>query len=317
VTHGTDTLTVPESFVVQLHSESRQQEATNDVLVAAMARCAKSSLVRLVHTTRGSDQEPEGDDDDNDNKLSRVHEVHAPNQHTAPLVLNQLVVQVLQNSAPYKTISTDESYSIKVVAPSATLKANTVWGALYGLETFSQLVRYNAASGAHEIVNASLTIQDEPRFPWRGLLVDTVNHFLPLELLMRTVEALAQNKMNVLHLHSTDSYSFPVQFKALPLLSAKGAWHQDAIYTLDDLKALVEHGRMYGVRVVSLCTIPSFHTAPYPPSSRLSCCTYCQVFELDMPGHAYAWGLGYPELVVNDCPAALRQVLLLLVLIPH
>ena len=65
-------------------------------------------------------------------------------------------------------------------------------------------------------------IQDKPRYPWRGLLVDTANHFIPVEDLKRTMKVMAENKLNVLHWHLMDSYSFPFQSKAFPELSLKG-----------------------------------------------------------------------------------------------
>ena len=194
-------------------------------------------------------------------------------------VLHSLVVTVLTDEAgTAKQLEADESYSLRVGAAggAANLTAPSLWGALYGLETFTQLVAFDVAAERHVLRNATVAIDDAPRFAWRGLMVDTANHFLPMPLLLQTVDTMAMNRMNVLHLHIVDSYSFPFASAALPLLAAKGAWAPDKVYTPADLQALVAHARTRGVRVVP---------------------------ELDMPGHAYSWGLGYPELTSPTCPA--------------
>eukprot|EP00735_Rhodelphis_limneticus_P006151 TRINITY_DN18520_c0_g1::TRINITY_DN18520_c0_g1_i1::g.2769::m.2769 TRINITY_DN18520_c0_g1::TRINITY_DN18520_c0_g1_i1::g.2769 ORF type:complete len:543 (+),score=112.48,sp/P13723/HEXA1_DICDI/38.95/2e-130,Glyco_hydro_20/PF00728.17/4.5e-93,Glycohydro_20b2/PF14845.1/1.2e-23,Glyco_hydro_20b/PF02838.10/0.00016 TRINITY_DN18520_c0_g1_i1:60-1631(+) len=169
--------------------------------------------------------------------------------------------------------NTNEEYhlSIEVNPARATLKAETVFGALRGLETFSQLVGPQLA-----IESAPLIVHDKPRFSWRGLLVDTSRHFLSMDLLKRTIDALAFNKMNVMHWHILDAQSFPLEIESFPDLTIKGSYdYPVAVYTKSDIREIVEYGRYRGVRVV---------------------------MELDMPGHAHAWGVGYPELTV-DCPS--------------
>ena len=109
----------------------------------------------------------------------------------------------------------DESYTLEVgwSRDGASLSAREVWGALRGLETFAQLVHRHPVLGYYQ-VNATL-VRDAPRFPHRGLLVDTARHYVPLGALLQLLDALAANKMNVLHWHIVDDESFPFQRSAL------------------------------------------------------------------------------------------------------
>ncbi|XP_036385950.1 beta-hexosaminidase subunit beta isoform X1 [Megalops cyprinoides] len=163
----------------------------------------------------------------------------------------------------YPTVSSDESYELSVDQPIAVLKAAKVWGALRGLETFSQLV-YEDAYGAKSINKTE--IADFPRFAHRGILLDSSRHFLPVKVILANLEAMAMNKYNVFHWHIVDDHSFPYQSPTFPDLSQKGAYHPYThIYTPTDVKMVIEFARMRGIRVVS---------------------------EFDTPGHTLSWGKG-------------------------
>lgn len=106
----------------------------------------------------------------------------------------------------------DEAYTLDIGwsrPDAATLSAHEVWGALRGLETFAQLVHRQPVLGFYQ-VNAT-RVRDAPRFAHRGLLVDTARHYLPLGALLQVIDALAANKMNLLHWHIVDDESFPFQ----------------------------------------------------------------------------------------------------------
>jgi len=154
--------------------------------------------------------------------------------------------------------------------------APSVWGVLHGLETLSQLIEWNYTTLNYNILLAPYVIRDEPRFPWRGLLIDTARNFLSVDTILRTIDGLSYNKMNVMHWHISDAESVPIESKFFPNLALKGAYTPYAIYTHDTVKRIIEYGRRRGVRVVP---------------------------EFDMPGHNYAYGLGVPGLIL-DCPFA-------------
>lgn len=170
----------------------------------------------------------------------------------------------------YPSLRTDESYSLSVDEPSAVLKAANVWGALRGLETFSQLL-YEDDYGVSNINKTD--ISDFPRFAHRGILLDSARHFLPLKIILANLEAMAMNKFNVFHWHIVDDQSFPFMSRTFPELSQKGAYHPFThVYTPSDVKMVIEFARMRGIRVVA---------------------------EFDTPGHTQSWGNGIKDLLTS------------------
>jgi hexosaminidase len=193
------------------------------------------------------------------------------NSDSDEVVTVQVVVTDL--SEAYPQLETDESYELSVsTSGEATISAKTVYGALRALESFSQLVAFDFDKEVYFIQNCPLSIADSPRFPHRGMLLDTSRHFQPLAEIERTIDALSYAKYNVLHWHVVDTQSFPFQSHTYPLLW-DGAYTPAERYSQDDIKALVEYGRLRGVKVM---------------------------IEFDIPGHAASWCAGYPEICPSD-----------------
>ncbi|XP_030586717.1 beta-hexosaminidase subunit alpha isoform X1 [Archocentrus centrarchus] len=168
----------------------------------------------------------------------------------------------------YPDENSSEQYTLRVSAGQASLKAETVWGALRGLETFSQLV-YQEDFGSY-FVNKT-EIEDFPRFQFRGILLDTSRHYLPVQAILKTLDAMAFSKFNVFHWHIVDDPSFPYQSRTFPDLSAKGAFHpMTHIYTQSDVRRVISYARMRGIRVLP---------------------------EFDSPGHTQSWGKGQSDLL--------------------
>ena len=95
-------------------------------------------------------------------------------------------------------METDESYNLSVTAVGiATLHAKTVFGALRGLETFSQLVLFDFDTGSYTLRFAPWAIIDAPRFPHRGLMIDSARHFLPVGTIKKVINSLPYAKINV------------------------------------------------------------------------------------------------------------------------
>ena len=163
----------------------------------------------------------------------------------------------------YPTLGEDESYTLDVTSDGALLKAPTRAGALHGLETFGQLV--TLAQDGFEV--PAVHIEDNPRFPWRGLMLDSARHWMPLEVVKRNLDAMAAVKLNVFHWHLSEDQGFRVESKRFPKLQQEGS--DGLFYTQDEISGVVAYARDRGIRVVP---------------------------EFDIPGHTTAWLVGYPEL---------------------
>ena len=139
---------------------------------------------------------------------------------TAPATGNAtLTVTVDGAGEAIQSDGEDESYSLDVTAAGARLHAATVVGAIRGLATFYQLVQPN---GSGFFVPA-VSIQDSPRFRWRGLMIDSSRHFITIDVIRRTLDGMAAVKMNVFHWHISDDQGFRAESHVYPLLQGKGS----------------------------------------------------------------------------------------------
>ncbi|XP_073953214.1 beta-hexosaminidase subunit beta-like [Choristoneura fumiferana] len=182
----------------------------------------------------------------------------------------ELLVDLTAPCEDYPHLDMDESYNL-TVAVSSKLTSASVWGIIRGLETFSQLLYL---SNNYEEIRLNMTeINDYPRYSHRGLLLDTSRHYISLNNIYLTLDAMAMNKMNVFHWHIVDDQSFPYQSEKFPELSEHGAYHPSMVYTKVDIETVVNYARERGIRVLP---------------------------EIDVPGHTRSWGLAYPS-ILTEC----------------
>ncbi|KAI5334058.1 hypothetical protein L3X38_024191 [Prunus dulcis] len=143
-----------------------------------------------------------------------------------------------------------------------------VYGALRALETFSQLCTLYYGSKSVQVYRAPWYIRDSPRFAYRGLLLDTSRHYLPVDVIKQVIESMSYAKLNVLHWHIIDRESFPLKVPSYPKLW-KGSYTKWERYTVEDEIEIVSFAKTRGINVMA---------------------------EIDVPGHAESWGAGYPNL---------------------
>jgi hexosaminidase len=185
-----------------------------------------------------------------------------------------LVIACQNAGKTIPAVDEDESYTLDINGAQATLSAPTVVGALRGLETFLQLL-----SGDQDgYFIPAVSIQDKPRFPWRGLLIDIGRHWQPMEVIKRNLDGMAAVKLNVLHLHITEDQGFRIESKKYPKLQQMGS--DGNFYTQAEMRELIEYARLRGIRVVP---------------------------EFDMPGHTTAWFVGHPELASKPGPYEIER----------
>lgn len=154
---------------------------------------------------------------------------------------------------PRLLIDTDESYTLFIHTKANILlvdiKAQSFCGVRHGLETLSQLVWYDSFMHSLNAVQA-VSIEDAPRFPYRGLMLDTSRNFFPVADIIRTIDAMGTCKLNTFHWHISDSKSFPLKFRSVPELAENGAYSHVATYSESEVHTVVRRARLRGIRVI-------------------------------------------------------------------
>ena len=193
----------------------------------------------------------------------------------------------------------DEGYLLDVRPSGITIRAHGAAGLFYAVQTLRQLLpaaifREAPVEGVEWSVPA-VSIEDYPRFQWRGGHLDVARHFMPKEFVKKYIDLLALHKMNVFHWHLTEDQGWRLEIKQYPKLTEVGAWRRETLvgrpqpnsaptfdgkrhggfYTQDDAREIVAYARARHVTVVP---------------------------EIEMPGHAIAAIAAYPELGVTGEP---------------
>ena len=107
---------------------------------------------------------------------------------------------------------------------------------------------FNFEDETYYIPSTPISVDDAPRFPHRGLMIDSARHFETPDAIRSIIDSLTYAKLNTLHWHMVDTQSFPFQSKTYPNLW-DGAYSEEERYTQDDIATIVEYARLRGVRV--------------------------------------------------------------------
>lgn len=165
-----------------------------------------------------------------------------------------------------------EAYRLEINPQKIILSAVFEEGVLRGLHTLSQLLGTRRSDA---VFLQPMTINDQPRFRWRGLMLDTARHFFSVDTIKRQLDGMAAAKLNVFHWHLTDDQGWRLESRTYPRL------HQTApggkFYTREQVRDIVGYARDRGIVVVP---------------------------EIDMPGHASAIAAAYPDLMSAPGPYA-------------
>lgn len=203
------------------------------------------------------------------------------------------------NDVQASRLQADEGYLLRIADDGVLIRAATAAGAFYGLQTLAQLARDAAELPV-------LTIEDAPRFPYRGLHLDVSRHFFDKEHVKRQLDRIATYKMNRLHWHLTDGGGWRLEIPGYPELTEYAAWRKPAdylewsrqpggarfcrqdtpgayggYYTADDVREVVEYARLRHITVIP---------------------------EIEMPGHSSEVLAAYPELSCTKRPYTSGEV---------
>ena len=165
----------------------------------------------------------------------------------------------------------DEAYAVTSTEEEVQIIGGSTIGLLHGIQTFRQILLQQSNPKYFPI----LSIKDEPKFPWRGMLLDCSRHFMEKDFVKRYIDLLALYKMNVLHWHITEDQGWRIEIKQFPKLTEVGAWRNDPVkgryggyYTQADIKEIIAYASERGITVVP---------------------------EIELPGHAQSALAAYPQ----------------------
>ncbi len=170
----------------------------------------------------------------------------------------------------------DEGYELRVTTDAIRLSAPTPRGLFYAVQTLRQLLppKPNATPNA---TLPCLAIKDQPRYRWRGMLLDCCRHFMTKEFVKRYIDLLAFHKMNVLHWHLTEDQGWRIEIKKYPRLTEVAAWRDEGgqryggFYTQEDIKEVVAYAASRFVTVVPEIEMPGHSVAALAAYPHLSC----------------------------------------------
>ena len=189
----------------------------------------------------------------------------------------------------------DEGYRLDVSPARVTIRARRPAGAFYAIQTLRQLlppaIYRQAKVAAVAWTVPAVSIEDYPRFSWRGMHLDVGRHFMPKEFVKKYLDLLALHKFNRFHWHLTEDQGWRIEIPQYPRFTQIGAWRRQTIIGRPDEDDSTKwrfdgqpHGGFYtqdDVREIVAYAQPRFITI---------------VPEIEMPGHSQAAIASYPEL---------------------
>jgi hexosaminidase len=204
-----------------------------------------------------------------------------------------------------------EGYELKVTSRGISIKAPTQAGLFYGVQTLLQLFPPEIFAGT-PVTNVAwkipfaVHIEDQPRFPWRGFMLDVSRHFFSKQEVERVLDEMALHKLNMFHWHLTDDQGWRIEIKKYPKLTEIGAWRKQSLITPpqdDDGNRSEDHIHpAWDVAPRSAYGADGRYGGFYTQDDIREVVAYAAsrhitvVPEIEMPGHAIAALSAYPEL---------------------
>jgi hexosaminidase len=188
-----------------------------------------------------------------------------------------------------------EGYELTVASNAIVIRAPTQTGLFYGVQTLLQLLppeifSTNPVSDVAWQIPCG-QIQDWPRFPWRGFMLDVSRHFFSTAEVETFLDAMALHKMNLFHWHLTDDHGWRIEIKKYPRLTEVGAWRSGngfgfpsnsttaygadgrygGFYTQDEIRAVIQYAAARHITIVPEIEMPGHATAALTAYPQYSC----------------------------------------------
>lgn len=192
------------------------------------------------------------------------------------------------NSTLKETLGT-EGYRLTITPAAVTIEAAGQPGVFYAMQTLLQAVTTDA-KGAKAL--PAMQIEDQPRFGWRGLMLDPARHFTTVAEVKRTLDLMAMHKLNIMHWHLTDDQGWRIEIKKYPKLTQVGSIRTESPVPGNRNKG---DGKPYGPFFYTQAQVKEI--VAYAKARHITV-----IPEIEMPGHAVAAIKAYPELGNSDLP---------------
>lgn len=193
-----------------------------------------------------------------------------------------------------------EGYRLEVGPTRVLIDAAASPGLFHGITTLLQMLPPAPGSADSEYDIPCVNMEDRPRFPWRGAMLDVARHFFPPAFVKRFIDLLALHKLNTLHLHLTDEHGWRIEIRRYPKLTSVGASRSETIVGRHDIP---EEDRRYDGMPYGGCYTQDEMRAIVAYAARRHISV---VPEIDLPGHTRAAIAAYPELGCTGRPAEVR-----------
>lgn len=177
-----------------------------------------------------------------------------------------------------------EAYAIRVSEEKIEVQGAGAAGVFYGVQTLRKSI-VEAAEGK-EIRFPTVHIEDYPRFPYRGMMLDVGRHLFPLEFIKKYIDLLALHNMNRFHWHLTDDQGWRIEIRKYPRLTEIGAWRKETVigksgeydgkpyggfYTQEETREIVDYARERFITVIPEIDLPGHMTAALTAYPELGC----------------------------------------------
>ena len=232
---------------------------------------------------------------DNDKALKKIYDYFKTNFSSfgfKPSTINEKNYTKVYFTINEDIIKKDESYTLKIDDDGMMLIGKDYRGIFYGVQTLLQLLETSKIN--NELKIPSLRIEDEPRFQWRGMMLDVGRHMMPLDFIKRCIDITASHKMNIFHWHLTEDQGWRIPIKNFPKLKSIAAFRKQTLighyndkphkfdnskyggyYTIKQINEIIEYAKYRHITIIP---------------------------EIEMPGHATAALSAYPELSCTGGP---------------
>jgi hexosaminidase len=181
----------------------------------------------------------------------------------------------------------DEGYTLDVAPNGVVIKSQTPQGLFYGMQTFLQLLPAEVESPTLvkgvDWTAPSVAVRDEPRFGYRGIMLDPCRHFIPVDVVKKQLDVFALFKINRMHWHLSEDQGWRIEIKQYPLLTELGSKspNSEGFYTQEEVKEIVQYAADRFITIIP---------------------------EIELPGHELAAISAYPELSCTGNPISIRSV---------